>query len=39
MRRLMGTAMLRRLAMAGVGATALTVGLAPVAMAQEQTAA
>ena len=39
MRRLMGTAMLRRLAMAGVGATALTAGLPPVAMAQEQTAA
>lgn len=39
MRELMGTAMLRRLAMAGVGAMALTAGLpAPVAMAQEQTA-
>lgn len=38
MRRLMGTAILRRLAMAGVGATALTAAMAPVAMAQEQTA-
>ena len=39
MRKLMGTALLRRMAMAGVGAVALTAGLpAPVAWAQEQTA-
>ena len=39
MRRLIGTALLRRLAMAGVGAAALTAGWpATVAWAQEQTA-
>lgn len=38
MRRLMGAAIMRRLAMASVGAIALTAGLPPLAMAQEQTA-
>ena len=39
MRKLIGTALLRRLAMAGAGAAALTAGLpAPAALAQEQTA-